>query len=129
MFEQFNTQMSFLSKNAADALLKAQGIALEGFEKMLDLQFKTIENRVHAAVEFFNEAATVRDADGFKSIWPKGVALVKESAEKAFGTSQEIVAISLKTSEAYGEVIKGSVEAANDTIAKVKTAPKAAAAK
>ena len=45
MFEQFNTQMSFLSKNAADALLKAQGIALEGFEKMLDLQFKTIENR------------------------------------------------------------------------------------
>ena len=126
MYEQFNSnQFISLSKQLSDAAFKAHGLAIASFEKAIDLQLKTMENRVAATVEFWSEASEVRDIEGARALFPKSVSLAKDSAEKFYATSQELVGLSVKTGEAIGTVVKGSIETTNETIAK----PAVAAAK
>ncbi|MCK9538921.1 phasin family protein [Dokdonella sp.] len=122
MFEQINNQSLNLGKNYADAFVKAQGLALAGFERITELNLKTFEDRVKASVEFWTEAAEVRDFDGAKAIWPKGVQLAKESAEKLFANGQEVIGVSLKTGEAIGSLAKGSLENTVETVTKEASA-------
>ncbi|MEP6941118.1 MAG: phasin family protein, partial [Rudaea sp.] len=106
----FNTQALALSKSMADTTFKAHTLALESLERMTSLQFKAIESRVTAAADFFSEASEARDFDDLKTIWPKGVNLVKETAEKLYANSQEVFGITVKTSEALSQLAKGSFE-------------------
>jgi phasin family protein len=114
----FNTQALALSKSLADTTFKAHTLALESLERLTSLQFKAIENRVAATADFFSEAAEVRDFEDIKTIWPKGVNLVKETAEKMYANSQEVIGISVKTTEALSQLAKGSFEVASDNIKK-----------
>lgn len=129
MYEQINSQFLALSKSFADNAFKAQNLTAEGMERIAALQLKTLENRVAATVEFWSEAAEVRDFDGIKAIWPKSVNLVKESTEKFYANGQEIFGLTLKTTEALGQLAKGSFEAANDNFTKQVNNVKKAAAK
>ena len=131
MFEQINTQTLSLGKSYADAFVKAQGLALAGFERITELNLKTFEERVKASVEFWTEAAEVRDIEAAKAISAKGLQLAKESAEKPYANGQEVFGVSLKTSEAIGSLAKSSFESVNDTVTStlnktVKAAKKAA---
>lgn len=126
MYEQINTQALAFSKTFADTAFKANSLAVEGFERITSLQLKALEARVAATVEFWSEAAEVRDFDGFKSIWPKGVNLVKETTEKLYANGQEVFGVTLKTSEALGQLAKGSFEVANDNFTKQVSAVKKA---
>jgi phasin family protein len=128
MYEQFNSQILALGKSFADATVKAQGLTLAGFERIADLQLKAVENHVNASTAFWSEASEVRDFEGAKAIWPKGVQLAKESAEKIYSTNQEVFGVTLKTNEALGNLIKGSFEATNETVARQVNAVKKAAA-
>ena len=114
----FNTQALALSKSLADTTFKAHTLALESLERMTSLHFKAIESRVTAAADFFSEASEARDFDDLKTIWPKGINLVKETAEKLYANSQEVFGITVKTSEALSQLAKGSFEHATDNIKK-----------
>ena len=127
MYEQMNSQFLSLGKSFADAAVKAQSVALASFEKIADLQLKAVENHVNASSAFLSEASEVRDFDGAKAIWPKGIQLAKESAEKLYSTNQEVFGLTLKTNEALGNLIKGSFEATNETVTKQVNAVKKAA--
>lgn len=116
MFEQINTQWVNLGKRFADTALKAHGLAVEGFEKTLNLNLKTLEDRVEATVGFFSDATGARDFDGVKSLWPKGLTLAKESAEKIVAVGQEVLAVTVKTNEAIGALYASDVEAATSTL-------------
>jgi len=125
MYEQFNSkQFITLSKQLSDAAFKAHGLAVASFEKAIDLQLKTMENRVNATVEFWSDASEVRDMEGARALFPKSVSLAKDSAEKFYATSQELVGLSVKTTEAIGTVVKGSIESTNETIKPVVAAAK-----
>lgn len=125
MYEQFNSkQFITLSKQLSDAAFKAHGLAVASFEKAIDLQLKTMENRVNATVEFWSDASEVRDMEGARALFPKSVSLAKDSAEKFYATSQELVGLSVKTTEAIGTVVKGSIETTNETIKPVVAAAK-----
>lgn len=127
MFEQINAQSLALGKSYADTFVKAQSLALESFERITDLQIKTLEDRVNAAVQFWSDAADVRDFEAARAFWPKGVQLAKENAEKLYATSQEVFGVALKTTEALGSLAKGSFENTSATIqTQVNTAKKAA---
>jgi phasin family protein len=118
MYEQINTQTLAFSKSFTDAMFKANSLAVEGFERITSLQLKTLENRVAATVEFWSEAAEVRDFDGLKTIFPKGVSLAKETTEKLYANGQEVFNLAVKTSEALGQLAKGSIESANENFNK-----------
>ena len=126
MYEQMNSQALAFSKTLADTMFKANSLAVEGFERITSLQLKTLENRLAATVEFWSEAAEVRDFDGLKTIWPKGVSLAKETTEKLYANGQEVFSLAVKTSEALGQLAQRSNENANDTFTKqVNVAKKA----
>lgn len=131
MFDQINIQPLALSKSYTDAFVKAQGLALAGFERITELNLKTFEDRVKASVDFWSEAAEVRDIEAAQAFWPKSAQFVKESAEKLYANGQEILGISLKTSEAIGALAKTSFEATskqvNDTLNKTAKAGRKAA--
>jgi len=127
MYEQINTQILAMSKSFADNAFKAHSVAVEGLERIADLQLKALEKNVSATVEFWSEAAEVRDFDAMKAFWPKGVNLVKETTEKLYANSQEVFGVTLKTSEALGQLAKGSFEVANDNFTKQVSAVKKAA--
>lgn len=129
MIEQYNNQVLAFSKSFADAAFKLQGIALQNFEKIADIQLKNFENRANATAAFVSEALEVRDFDGLKAIWPKGVTLAKESAEKAYSTSQEVFGLTVKAGEALGEIAKTNFAATNANLhSQVETFKKAATA-
>jgi hypothetical protein len=115
MFEQMNTQWINLGKRFADTALKAHGLAVEGFEKTLSLQLKTLEDRVEATMGFFGDVTAARDFDGVKALWPKSMNLAKESAEKLVAVGQEVAAVTLKTNESIGALYASDVEAATET--------------
>ena len=125
MYEQASNQFLALSKQAAETFIKANAIAVEGFEKLIDTQLKTIEERVKAATDLMGQAGEVKDFDAARVSFPKSVNLVKDSAEKFYATSQEVTSVLVKTGEAYGQLFKGTVEAANDSVAKVTKVAKA----
>ncbi|HVJ62654.1 MAG TPA: phasin family protein [Tahibacter sp.] len=129
MIEQYNNQVLAFSKSFADAAFKAQGIALANFEKIADIQLKIFENRANATAAFVSEALEVRDFEGLKAIWPKGVTLAKESAEKAYSTTQEVFGLQVKTGEALSEIAKTNFAATNETLqSQVNSFKKAATA-
>ena len=131
MFEQINIQPLALSKSYTDAFVKAQGLALAGFERITELNLKTFEDRVKASVDFWSEAAEVRDIEAAQAFWPKSAQFMKDSAEKLYANSQEVLGISLKTSEVIGALAKSSFDTAskqvNDTIGKATKIGKKAA--
>ena len=125
MYEQASNQFLALSKQAAETFIKANAIAVEGFEKLMDIQLKTIEDRVKVATDLMGQAGEVKDFDAARASFPKSVNLVKDSAEKFYATSQEVTSVLVKTGEAYGQLFKGTVEAANDSVVKATKAAKA----
>jgi len=129
MYEQIPNQILSFGKQAVEATFKAQHLALANFERVAGLHLKSIEERVNATVAFVSEAAEVRDADGVKSVWPKGIALIKETGEQFFSVSQEALNASLKTSETIGQLVKTQLEAVNDSVVKAAPAAKTARAK
>jgi hypothetical protein len=45
-------------------------------------------------------------------VWPKGLQIARENAERAVSTGQEVIGRTLKTNEAIGQIAKGQFEAA-----------------
>lgn len=126
MFEQINNQSMALGKSYADAFTQAQSLAMAGFERITELNLKTFEDRLKASVDFWSEVAEIRDMETAKTVFPKGVQLAKDSAEKIYANSQEVFGVSMKTSEAIGSLAKGSFENTNETLAKQAHAAKKA---
>lgn len=124
MFEQINTQFVAATKQFADSALKANSLAFQNFERAVGVQLKTFESGVNATVAFLGEAAEVRDLEGVKAIFPKGVALVKASTEQFYNAGQEVFGQTIKTSEAIGQLYKAQFDAANEQVAKATVAPK-----
>lgn len=118
-----NNPFASTARQFAQSALKANTLALEGFENILKLQLRGFESGVASSVAFMTEATDVADMDGAKAIWPKGAALAKESSEQLYATSQEVMGEALKTSEAIGQLYREQFQAANDTM--TKTAAKA----
>lgn len=127
MFEQLSTQVLGYGKNVAQSLVKANGIAVEGFEKLFDTQLKAVEGSLQAVGEFTQELSELRDAEGLRTVWPKGLSLVKDQAEKAVATFQELVSLGTRTNEALLGLVKGNVEAASESVSKAAKATKRAA--
>lgn len=126
MFEQANTQVLNASKQFADAAFKAQGIAMEGFEKAFDLQLKAFQNSFNATAAFLSENSDLKNPESLQTLLPKSAALLRESAEQSYATTQQLVDVSVKTGEALSGLVKAQFEAANETFVKPVTAARKA---
>jgi hypothetical protein len=120
MYEQATNQWLSLSKQAAETFVKANAIAVDAFEKLVDIHLKHFEESVKLAVDLAHEAAEMRDFDAMRAALPKGVSLVKDTAEKFYATTQEVSGVLIKSGQALSQLLKGSMEAVNDTVGKTE---------
>ena len=128
MSNQFTLPFASVARQFAQSALKANTLAFEGFERIVSLQLKSADAGLKSSVAFLSEATDVTDLENAKEIWPKSVALVKNSSEQLYSTSQEVLGQALKTSEAIGQLFRAEFQAANETVTKAASkAAKAAA--
>ena len=130
MYENINEQFTAASRQFADSAAQVNRLALENAEKVFGLQLAAFEESANATFAFLGEIAEVRDFDGFKAVWPKGVQIARENVERTVSTGQEVFGRTLKTNEAIAQIAKGQVEAATAKAqAGAEQVVKAAAAK
>jgi len=127
MYQPFNEQFAAATRQFAETAAQANRLALESAEAVFGLQLAAIEERVNATFAFFGEAAEVRDLDGLKTLWPKGVQVARENLERGVSTGQEVFGRTLKAQGAITELAKSQFEAAaKTTLAGVDKAVKGA---
>jgi Phasin protein len=127
MYEQINTHALAFGKSVTKSAVEGNNLAVEGIERITRLQLKTLENRLAAADAFLSEALEVRDADGLRTIWPKGFNLCKETTEKLYANGQEVFNVMLRTVEALGQLARRNIDGASETFARAASPSKAAA--
>jgi hypothetical protein len=130
MSAQFTNQFSSFTHQFAAAASRANRLALEGAETVFGVQLKTFEKNIDATTAYIDELAEVRDLEAYKTLWPKGLQLAKDNAERLIAAGQEVFGVTLKTGEALGQLAKNQFESATDTVqATVAKATKAAKVK
>lgn len=112
MYQQFNEQFAAASRQFADTAAQINRLALDNATKVFGLQLAAFEQGATATLAFLGEVAEVRDAEQLKAVWPKGLQVARENAERAVSTSQEVLGRTLKANEAIGQIAKGQFEAA-----------------
>ena len=112
MYQQFNEQFAAASRQFADTAAQINRLALDNATKVFGLQLAAIEAGATATFAFLGEVAEVRTPDQFKTVMPKGLQVVRETAERNLATGQEVIGTTLKTNEAIGQIAKSQFEAA-----------------
>ena len=107
---QNNEQFTKSAGQFANVAANATRLALDNVQNAFGLQLAAIEENAAAAFAFFGELTNVRDFEGFKSVLPKGVQIVRATTERSLGTAQEVFANTVKTNEAIGALAKGQFE-------------------
>ena len=126
MSYQFNDQFSAYTHQFAAVAARVNRLALENAETVFGLQLRTLEKNVEAATGFFGELTEARDLESYKTLWPKGLQVARDNAERVAAVGQEVFGLTLKTSEVLGQLAKSQFEAASDeaqaTVAKAAKA-------
>ena len=107
---QFNEQFAAASRQFADTAAQINRIALDNVEAVFGLQLNALSERANATFAFLGEAAQARDAEAFKTLFPKGVQVARENAERAVAVSQDVFGRTLKANEAIGQIAKSQLE-------------------
>ena len=107
---QNNEQFTKSAGQFANVAANANRLALDNVQNAFGLQLAAIEENAAAAFAFFGELTNVRDFEGFKSVLPKGVQIVRATTERSLGTAQEVFANTVKTNEAIVALAKGQFE-------------------
>lgn len=110
MYQQFNEQFAKSTRQFADTTAQVGRLALANTEAVFGLQLNAIEENMNATFAFFGELAEVRDVDGLKTVWPKGVQVARENVERTIGAGQEVFGRTLKTNEAIAQIAKAQFE-------------------
>lgn len=125
-----NDQFATASRQFADNAAQANRLLLQNAENAFALQLSTFEQNANAAFAFIGEMVEARDFDALKTVWPKGLQVARESAERNVGAAQEVFGNALKAGETIGRIAKGQFEAAAAEVqAEVGKATKAAGKK
>ena len=109
---QYNEQFAAATRQFADTAARINQLALENAQKVFGLQMATLEENAEATFAFFGEASDVRDFDGMKTLFPKGVQIARENVERSISAGQEVFGTTVKTNEAIAEIAKSQLEAA-----------------
>ncbi len=116
MYQQFNDQFAKSTRQFADTTAQVGRLALENTEAVFGLQLAAIEESMNATFAFWGELADVRDFDGLKAVWPKGVQIARENVERSIGAGQEVFGRTFKTNEAIAQIAKTQFETVAATV-------------
>ncbi len=111
MSAQFENGFSGYTHEFATTAARANRMALETAESAFGLHLKTLERNVNATTDFWGQFAQASDLASYQTLWPKGLQLARDNLERLASAGQEVVGLSLKTSDAIGQLAKHQFEA------------------
>ncbi len=117
-----NEQFAAASRQFVQAAAQVNRLALDHAAQVIALQLGAFERNVSATFAHLGELAEVRDADGLRQAWPKGLQVARESVERVVSAGPEVIDRSVKTGEAIGRVARSQFEAAAEQPAKAAKA-------
>ena len=107
-----NDQFAKASRQFADNAAQANRILLQNAENAFALQLAAFEENTNAAFAFIGEVVEARDFDALKTVWPKGLQVARENAERTVATGQEVIDRTVKAGEALGQIARTQFETA-----------------
>lgn len=129
MYAQVNEQISSFTQQFAANAARINRLALENAESVFGVQLKTLEKNLNATSAYFNEVAEARDFNAYQNLWSKAVQVARDNTERLTSAGQEVLGLTLKTSEALGELTKRQFETATQQATATVNAAKAEKAK
>jgi len=116
MSYQFNDQFSAYTHQFAAVAARMNRLALENAETLFGVQLRTLEKNVEATTSYLGELAEARDLDAYRNLWPKGLQVARDNAERVAAAGQEVIGLTLRAGEAFGDLAKGQFEAATEQV-------------
>lgn len=115
-----NNDLLGWTKQFSNAALKANQIAIAGFERALDVQVKALERQTKLHSEFFADLTeNSRGGDAFQALLPKTAELVKHSTDHVYSVGHALLDNVLKTNEEIGQVVRGQYDVAQAEVQNV----------
>ena len=114
-----------LNKANVEAVLRFAGLALEGAERLIDLQLKTAKSALADGLQSARVIASVKDFDQLASLKDT---VVQPTLEKATGYAKEVYDVATQTQADMGRLVEEQVAEFNRQVISaldqiVKTAP------
>ncbi|MGZ5229219.1 MAG: phasin family protein [Burkholderiales bacterium] len=114
-----------LNKANVEAALRFAGLALEGAERLIDLQMKTAKSALADGLQSARVLASVKDFDQLAALKDT---LVQPSLEKATAYAKEVYDVATGTQAEFGKLVEEQVAEFNRQVIStldqiVKTAP------
>ncbi|MGZ5148789.1 MAG: phasin family protein [Burkholderiales bacterium] len=114
-----------LNKANVEAALRFAGLALEGAERLIDLQLKTAKSALADGLQSARVLASVKDFDQLAALKDT---LVQPSLEKATAYAKEVYDVATGTQAEFGKLVEEQVAEFNRQVIStldqiVKTAP------
>ena len=114
-----------LNKASFEAALRFAGVALEGAERLIDLQLRTVKSALNDGMESAKMLASVRDFDQLAALKDT---LVQPSVEKATAYAKQVYDVATTTQADMTKVVEEQVTEFNRQVLStldqiVKTAP------
>ena len=107
-----NEQFAAASRQFVQTAAQVNRLALNHAEQVFALQLGAFEQNVTAAFAHLGELAEVRDAEGLRQAWPKGLQIARENVERTVAAGQEVVDRTVKAGEALGQIARSQFETA-----------------
>lgn len=114
MYNQFQKQSIDFSKQVAEQAYKAQIAMLKSVSEIQSLQIKALEDQVKSNMAFVANSLEARELQDVTALWPKGLDFARDSVEAAYAAGQEILGVTQKTAEQFGEMTRTNMKAANN---------------
>lgn len=100
---QANDFSSYTQQFAATAN-RANRLALENAESVFGVQLRALERNTNATAGFIGELSSAGAQGDLQALLPKGLQVARDNFERLTSASQEAIGLSLKTSQALGEL-------------------------
>ena len=118
-------QLIALNKAGIETVLRFAGVALEGAERLMDLQMKTAKTALNDSFESARALASVRD---FEQLAALKDTLVQPSVEKATAYAKQVYDVATATQSDLGKLVEEQVTDFNKQVISaldqmVKSAP------
>ncbi|WP_018912300.1 TIGR01841 family phasin [Thiomonas sp. FB-6] len=119
-------QMIAAQKSQLEALFALSGKAVDGFERMVELNLQTLKTALHEGSEATLAALSVKDLQEFSSLQPN---LAQPLTEKALAYAQHVYEIASGTQAEFAKAVEANASEMNKKVqALVETATKNAPA-
>lgn len=116
-----SAQFEGFDRHSQQFAARANRLALENAESAFGLQLQAFSQNVSATTDLLGECADARNLDSFQALWPKGLQVARDNFERVASAQHEVVGMSLKTSEAIGELARKRFEQASERMQAAKS--------